>query len=425
MKRYTTLIIYLLFPLAMLAQFNFHDHFEDRTLRFDFMLAGNHTAIRVYPQQMLEEAGWAGPVISPEEDPGYGTYRFQVFDAATGQLIFRKGFATLFQEWQTTAEAKKMERAFYQAVFMPFPKKLVKLSIEARNWEGTFDEVYSTVIDPADYFIRKEKPVTPDVTSIVRSGDPKDKVDLVFLSEGYTSSEREKFLKDAEEMSRYLFSVAPFSEHRDQFNVSALWVASDDSGTDIPGRNIYRNTRYNSTFYTFDIDRYLTTSDMKQIYDDLRGVTWDHFLVLVNSGDYGGGGFYNLLGIGTTGHPLSQKVMVHEFGHSFAGLGDEYYTSEVAYENYYNLEVEPWEPNLTTMADFESKWKGLIIAGVPVPTPRTEQYTNTVGVFEGGGYMSKGIFSPMMDCRMKSNGADEFCPVCREAIRRTIRLYSK
>jgi hypothetical protein len=164
---------------------------------------------------------------------------------------------------------------------------------------------------------------------------------------------------------------------------------------------------------------------MKPIYDALSGVAWDHFFVLVNSPKYGGGGFYNFLGIGTTDHYLSRKVMVHELGHSFAGLGDEYYDSAVAYENFYNLETEPWEPNITTLIDFKSKWKDMVPDHIPVPTPREDNYSNTVGVFEGGGYTAKGIFSPAMDCRMKSNGPEEFCAVCKRAIQRIIDLNSE
>jgi hypothetical protein len=418
-------VLFLLSSSFAMAQPQFSDYFEDKTLRFDFILAGNHRQINVYPQHMSIETIWPGMAVLPTDEPDLGTYRFRVFDESSGKLIFRRGFATLFQEWQTTAEAKVIDRAYYQGIFMPFPREKAKLLIEHRNWSGQFEPVYETVIDPADYFIRKENPATPDLTYIMHNGDPADKVDLVFLSEGYATGEKEKFIADATGMTEYLFSVAPFSSNAQRFNVSALWTPSAESGTDIPGKNIYRNTRFNSTFYTFDLDRYLTTSDMKSIYDALSGTAWDNFFVLVNSELYGGGGFYNFLGISTTGHYLSKKVMVHEYGHSFAGLADEYYTSTVAYEDFYNLEVEPWEPNITTMVDFPSKWKHMISPGTPVPTPRSAEYERHTGVFEGGGYMSTGIYSPMMDCRMKSNAAEEFCPVCQSAIQRMIELLSR
>jgi len=421
--RFFSFVMLSLAPILALSQVNFNDFFEDKTFRFDFILGGNSETIHVYPQQMLEEAIWAGSKVNLTDVPDYGTYRFRVFDSVSGKLIFSKGFATLFQEWQTTAEAKTMNRAFYQALHFPFPKTNFRLSIEYRSWLGEFNKVFETDINPKDYFIRKETAPVSDVTYLVHSGEPAQKVDLVFMSEGYTAEEREKFLKDARGMTEYLFSVSPFDKNRDNFNVTALWTPSAESGTDIPGSNIYKNTRFNATFYTFDIDRYLTTSDMKSIYDALSGVAWDNFFVLVNSSKYGGGGFYNFLGIGTTDHYLSQKVMVHELGHSFAGLGDEYYDSQVAYENFYNLETEPWEPNITTLVNFESKWKDMVPAHVPVPTPRQGKYSKAVGVFEGGGYTAKGIFSPAMDCRMKSNGPDEFCAVCQRAIQRMIDLH--
>lgn len=404
------------------AQKSFSENFEDNTLRFDFVLAGNHQDISVFPEQMKKEPGWAGTLRADTGAPGYGTYRFRLVDPASNELLFVKGFTTLFQEWQTTAEAKKISKSFYQGIFMPFPKKPVTLVIEYRNYDGVFVEIFRTSIDPSDYFIRVET-ASPDVTVVSGKGESHRKVDLVFLGDGYTADQKEKFLSDVRRMTDYLFSVEPFDKNRDRFIVKAVWTPSSEPGTDVPGTRIYRKTQFNSTFYTFDVDRYLTTSDMRSVYDALSGVTWDHFFLLVNTEMYGGGGFYNLMGIGSSDHALSEKVMVHEFGHSFAGLGDEYYNSEVAYEDFYNLKIEPWEPNITTLTGFESKWKHMLKPGTPVPTPRESKFTQTLGVFEGGGYMSKGIYSPMMDCRMKSNVTDDFCPVCQSAIQRIIDLH--
>lgn len=415
----------LAFPFLTFPQVSYPQFFTEKTLRFDYLLAGNSETTTIYPLQMLVETEWAGPKHHLIDPFDYGTYRFRITDTETGSEIFTRGFATLFQEWQTTAEAKNISRAFYQGLRFPMPKKPVHLAIEQRNRSGEFIPVYETIIRPEDYFIRKEASPEPDLTYFLRNGDPAGKIDLVFLAEGYTIEEKAKFLADVKAMTDYLFSVAPFDKNRHHFNVAGLWTPSQESGTDIPGGNIYRRTRFNSTFYTFNLDRYLTTSDMLSVYDALTNVPWDHTFILVNSTRYGGGGFYNFLGIGTTDHYLSKKVMVHEFGHAFAGLGDEYYDSEVAYENYYNLEVEPWEPNITTLVDFASKWKDMVPPGVPVPTPREEKFSNTTGVFEGGGYTNKGVFSPAMDCRMKSNSPDEFCPVCQHAIQRMIDFYTE
>ncbi|MCL1822042.1 MAG: IgA Peptidase M64 [Prolixibacteraceae bacterium] len=407
----------------LLAQVQFTDFFTDKTLRYDFILAGNAAETHVYPQQMIQESQWAGSKKTLTGGPDYGTYRYRVFDEATDKLIFSRGFSTLFQEWQTTADAKENDKAFYQAVFIPFPKQKIRLSIEVRKFESGFEQIFTDIIDPENYFIRKEAPVQRDVTYIVQSGEPSKNVDLIFLSEGYSLGEREKFIADVRRMTEYIFKVEPYVNNRNKFNIGALWIPSQESGTDIPGRNIYKNTAFNSTFYTFDVDRYLTTSDMRNIYDALSGIPWEHIFVLVNSAEYGGGGFYNFLGVGTSDHSLSEKVMVHEFGHSFVGLADEYYDSEVAYEDFYNLKTEPWEPNITTLVDFDSKWKKMVSKGVPIPTPRTDEYKDKTGVFEGGGYMNKGIYSPVMDCRMKSNTPEVFCPVCRAAIQKIIDLH--
>jgi hypothetical protein len=202
-------------------------------------------------------------------------------------------------------------------------------------------------------------------------------------------------------------------------------AVSAESGTDVPGDRNYVSTALNSSFYTFDLDRYLTTQDIKSVNDYAALVPHDNIIVLINSAKYGGGGVYNYYSGTTTGHPLSPMVFIHEFGHGFAGLADEYYSSSVAYEEFYPLDVEPWEPNITTMVNFNSKWKKMLASETPVPTPAVEKYNDVTGVFEGGGYSSKGIFRPEMDCRMKSNSPKGFCSVCREAVKEMIEFYIK
>lgn len=419
------LLILLIAPNYSFGQKIFSDYFLQQSLRFDFLLGGNESEARVYPQQLKLEPHWAGSLINLVDTFNYGTYRFRVLDVESGKLLYSKGFSTLFQEWQTTAEAKEINKTFYQAVIFPFPKNPVKLEIDARQWEGHFKTIFESIIDPDDYFILRENPNLFESVEIQKNGKPSEKVDLVILAEGYTKLEMNKFFEDSRRVTGYLFEEEPFKSEKDKFNVTAVFTPSIDSGTDIPGENIYKNTVFNSTFYTFDLDRYLTTSDMKSIYDAAAGVPWDHIYVLVNTERYGGGGFYNFLSICTSDNQLTKEVFVHEFGHGFAGLGDEYYTSSVAYEDFYNLEVEPWEPNLTTLVDFDRKWQFMLDDSTPVPTPRVLKYNNTVGVFEGGGYLAKGIYSPFMDCRMKSNNAKVFCPVCTDAIKRVIDFHTK
>lgn len=418
-------LILLILPLLSVAQLNFENHFLNNSMRFDFILGGNSEDVHIYPEQIKQEAHWAGSKKNLIDSFNYGSYRFRVFDLQSDSLLFLKGFSTLFQEWQTTPEAKEKNRTFYHAVVFPFPKKKIKLQIDARQWEGNFKTIYSDSIDPDDYFILKESPPAYEITEILNNGKPEKKVDMVILAEGYTEDEMEKFIRDAKRVTGYLFAEEPFKSEKEKFNVKAVHAPSAESGTDIPGENIYRNTAFNSTFYTFDVPRYLTTSDMKSIYDAASVVPWDHIYLLVNSERYGGGGFYNFLSICTADDELTAPVFVHEFGHGFAGLGDEYYTSSVAYEDYYNLNVEPWEPNLTTLIDFESKWNRMVHDTVTIPTPRKPEYTETTGAFEGGGYLSEGIYSPFMNCRMKSNNANGFCPVCQKSIRKVIQFYTE
>jgi hypothetical protein len=407
------------------AQDNFDKYFNDKVLRFDFMLAGDSRTTTVYPVGMKEEPFWAGSKTNMINPFNSGNFKYELFDVTGNTLIYSRAFCTLFQEWQTTDEAKTIEKSFYEVATMPYPKNKVRFLLSKRDRNGLFSKLYETIIDPANYFIRKENPVKVVTSKIYGSGDPHKSVDLAFIAEGYKADEMGKFREDVKKMADYLFAEAPFSDYKDKFNIWAVESVSQDSGTDIPGENIYVNTAVNSSFYTFDIDRYLTTQDIKAVNDFAATVPHDYIVILINSTKYGGGGVYNYYVGTTTGHQLSPKVFIHEFGHGFAGLADEYYSSSVAYDEFYPLNVEPWEPNLTTMVNFESKWKKMIAKETPQPTPAEEKYENITGLFEGGGYTAKGIFRPEMDCRMKSNGAKGYCSVCRNAIKETIEFYIK
>lgn len=415
--------IFLLIPFVSLSQIDFNSYFLAKSFRFDFMLGGNAEEVRVYAQQMKQEPFWAGSHTSLTDTFNYGTYRFKVFDVESGKLIYSRGFSTLFQEWQTTPEAKKQNRIFYHCINFPFPRYKVRLEIDARKPNGFFNTIFQTEVNPDDYFIVKEPPLVGKVVIIEEHGKPDKKVDLAILSEGYKQDEMDKFFDDARRVTNYLFDAEPFKSAKSNFNVRAVFTPSVNSGTDVPGECIYKSTVFNSSFYTFDIDRYLTSGDLKAICDAAASVPYDHIYVLVNTERYGGGGIYNFLNICSADNRLSREVFVHEFGHGFAGLGDEYYLSSVAYDNFYNSKTEPWEPNITTLVDFESKWQSMIHDSIPVPTPRDSKYLNTVGVFEGGGYQAKGVYSPYIECRMKSNEAEGFCPVCVDAIQRIINFH--
>jgi hypothetical protein len=421
------LIILSLLILSASAngQISFDDYFTDKVLRFDFMFSGNSLKTAVYPMGMKEEPFWAGSDINLIDPFNYGNFRYEVFDDTSGILIYARGFSSLYQEWQTTAEAKTISRSFYEVSTMPFPKNKIKFVISVRKRDGSFVELYETKIDPADYYIRKEKPVKVTASELHAGGDPNTSVDIAFIAEGYKADEMDKFHEDVKKMSDALFSEEPFIGYENSINIWAVDAVSQDSGTDVPGEGFYVNTALNSSFYTFGLDRYMTTQDIKAVNDYAAAVPHDAIIVLVNSSRYGGGGVYNYYSGTTAGNALSQKVFIHEFGHGFAGLADEYFSSTVAYEEFYPLNVEPWEPNITTMVDFGSKWKNELAEGVPVPTPPEDKYQNVLGVFEGGGYSAKGIFRPEMECRMKSNGPKGYCGTCREAIKKMIEYYTK
>ncbi len=422
-----TILIFILFGWSVtgVAQNNFDKYFYDKVLRFDFTLAGNSRETNVYPGELKEEPYWGGSVSTLTNPFNFGNFKYEIFDDSSGMLIYSKGFCTLFQEWQTTAEAKKVNKSFYEVATMPYPKEKIRFVLSKRERDGSFSILYETKIDPSDYFIRKEKPRNVNVTKIYNAGDPHTSVDLAFIAEGYTSEEMSKFRDDVKKMADALFAEAPFSDYRNKFNIWAVEAISQESGTDVPGEKIYVNTALNSSFYTFDLDRYLTTQDIKSVNDYAAAVPHDNIVVLINSKRYGGGGVYNYYSGTTTGNSLSTKVFIHEFGHGFAGLADEYYSSTVAYDEFYPLNVEPWEPNITTLVNFGSKWKNMILKDTPVPTPAEEKYSNVTGLFEGAGYSAKGIYRAQLDCRMKSNGPKGYCTVCREAVKKMIEFYLK
>ncbi len=418
-------ILLMILCISLNGQTVYEKYFTDKVLRFDFMLAGNSRETVVYPVGMEEEPFFAGSRQNLIDPFNYGNFRYEVFDATENKLIYSRGFCTLFQEWQTTGEADTLDRSFYEVATMPYPKNKVRFVLSMRERSGIFSPLYETIIEPDNFYIRKEKSLNVISSRIYGTGDPARCVDLAFVAEGYRPEEMGKFRNEVKKLADVLIAEPPFNEYPGKINIWAVEAVSEESGTDVPGERIYVNTALNSSFYTFGTDRYLTTTDIKAVNDYASVVPHDNIIVLINSERYGGGGVYNYYSGTTAGHPLSPIVFIHEFGHGFAGLADEYYASEVAYTDFYPREVEPWEPNITTLVNFESKWKHLISKDTPVPTPAGEKYENAVGLFEGAGYSAKGIYRAETDCRMKSNGPRGYCTVCREAVRKMIEFYIK
>ncbi|MDR2970220.1 MAG: IgA Peptidase M64, partial [Tannerellaceae bacterium] len=418
-NRFSFLLLSILFTAGAFAQKPFDTYFENKSLRVDFTLNGNSSAQAAAIRQLREEPVWSGPVKNRIDRFDYGGYYVHVYDKATNELIYSRGFNTLFEEWRTTEQALHETQSWTNSISIPFPRKPIVLQLSARNKNDMqFHSLLKMDIDPASIFIDRGSLRNNRVAQIQYKGAPADKADLVFLAEGYTAAEQDKFEKDAKRFAELLFLTAPFADHREDFNVWAVCLVSEETGTDVSGEGVFRNTALNSGYYTFGIDRYLTTPDMESIRDAVWNVACDAIFILVNDEAYGGGGMYNFYAIGTSDNIRTPSVFVHELGHSFAGLGDEYFSSEVAYNDFYNLEAEPWEPNLTTLTDFNKKWKDLLPATTPVPTPLEEKYINGIGVFEGGGYLSKGIYRPMVHCMMRDYAP--FCPVCSRSIVRMI-----
>ncbi|HNW51417.1 MAG TPA: M64 family metallopeptidase [Prolixibacteraceae bacterium] len=426
MIRNTLLSLFLFFiVLNGFSQEEKNHFFTEGTLRYDFEFVGNADTFWIAPVQQKKLNSYVGNPGNAIEGRDMGVYRFILYDIPSGMQIFKKGFNPLFQEWLQTSEAKKMNRSFYQALYFPMPVNNVQLSIDIRNTKNKWVRIYSDTINVSSYKIKNELPLAFPVNEIYKSGEPSDKIDIAILSEGYTKKELKKFRSDTRKMVDSIMNGEPFKSCRDRFNFYAVNVPSAESGCDMPADTIYKNTAFNSNFDTFDSQRYLTTSDYKSVCDAADNVPWDYIIILVNTKRYGGGGFYNFLSITSVDNPRSWLVFIHEFGHSFAGLGDEYYNSGDNPDPSYLGGSEPWEPNLTSLVDFDSKWKKMVEPGTPIPTPRDSVYKNKVGAFEGGGYTSKGVFSPVMTCWMKELSAGRFCPVCQEAIKQTILEQTK
>jgi len=418
-------LFFLFITLSVYPQFKFEHYFLDKTLRLDYFHSGDSENDFYSFDELLEEPFWGGSKNNLIDDFDYGNYKFTVRDIKSNLVIYSRTYSTLFKEWQTTEEAKNTSRTFSETVVFPFPQQPVRVEFFGRDENNKFDKKFSYVVDPGDYFIKKERAYEFDSFDVLINGKPSEEVDIVIIPDGYTVEEMKLFKKDCEKFAGYLFNSSPFKENKDKFNIRGVFAPSKESGTDLPGENIWKNTIMNSRFYTFDLERYLMTSDNKTLRHIASNAPYDQIYILVNHDKYGGGSIYNHYSVCVNNNQYEEFTFVHEFGHGFASLADEYYTSDVAYQDFYSLDIEPVDPNLTTLKDFESKWKDLVDDETPIPTPATEEYKNVVGAFEGGGYVQAGVYRPMQDCTMKSIIVDKFCPVCKRALQEMIDFYSE
>ncbi|MEM7352452.1 MAG: IgA Peptidase M64 [Acidobacteriota bacterium] len=445
-----------------------------RTLRVDYFHTGNASQeIFSLDRVVVEPLPWPGNQARPLDATNLGKYRFEVFDRKGGPALYSRGFASIYGEWETTGEARERYRTFHESLRFPHPAGPVEIVLSKRDAQNAFVEVWRFTVDPNDMFVdtsaAEGPPAGPELIALQDSGDPATKVDLLLLGDGYTAAEQGKFERDAKRMMEALFAVSPFAERRADFNVWGLVPAAPESGVSRPSTGIHRRSPVGTTYDAFGSERYVLTFDNRAFRQLAARAPYEFVEILVNNETYGGGGIFGLFGTVAVDSEFAEYVFVHEFGHHFAGLADEYYTSSVAYE-IPDDPIEPWEVNATVLRDpAELKWKDLVEPGTAIPSPwpketfeshslaiqerrrmirtnnrpesemsalfREQQTAETellgsallagkVGAFEGGNYAARGTYRPQIDCIMFSRNEVPFCAVCQRGLEQVIDLYA-
>ena len=471
--RVLLLLALLLISPARQPSSAFDESFTADTMRVDYFHTGGPKAGEIFAlDQVVNDGGWAGSRTQLIDTTNLGPYLFEVRGAGE-RLIYSRGFASIYGEWETTAEAKTSHRTFHESLRFPWPKQPVTVLVKKRQKDNTFATVWKTGIDPASRFVNRARLETQrgKVVSLIDNGPPSQKVDLLMISEGYTAADLPKFEKDARRMLDALFAEEPFRTRRSDFNVRALLLPSAESGVNRPNAGVFRRTPVGAQYNIFDSERYVLTLDNRALRDAASAAPYEFIEILVNERTYGGGGVFNDHATASADSGFAEYVFVHEFGHHFAALADEYYTSDVAYETGVKDRPEPWEPNITALKDPATlKWRDLVTPGTPLPTPwhkdefekhsawiqerrreirkrnapedemdalfREQQnveekflqamkYGQAVGAFEGAGYEAKGLYRSQADCIMFTRNPVGFCRVCQRGITRVIDLYSR
>lgn len=393
-------VLSLVFALGMNA--------AERTLRVDYIFTGNASQAAISLRKMSSTEHWYGRRVNLQDVPVRGNGQIVMTDKATSQVLYANSFSTLFQEWQATPEAKNVTKAFENTFLLPMPQNEADVTVTLFDFRGNAVARFTHAVDPQDILIEQKDVSKVPHEYIHYAGDPGNAIDVAIIAEGYTCEEMDVFRSDAKAAVQALLAHEPFGGMRDRMNYLAVMPAAKDSGVSIPRQGQWKQTPLSANFDTFYVERYLTTQSIFAMHDLLDGLPYEHIIILANTDTYGGGGIYNSYTLTTAHHPMFKPVVVHEFGHSFGALADEYaYAGEE--DPYYFPDCEPWEQNITTKYDFASKWQDMIDAGV-----------KGVGLYEGAGYQPKGVWRPVEDCRMRTNQAEGFCPVCRRAIERII-----
>jgi len=404
--RYIFCTILALLSWSVNAQ-TFDEIFADSTLRIDYTLSGDAKAQQIHLDKLNRYPGWAGRKNHLDEQAALGNGQVTITDTLGQKILYCTSFSTLFQEWLCEPEARTVSRSFEHCVQVPMPKEPVLVNIQLCDNRHRPICSLTHKVDPKDILIHRigERGLHPYRT-LHQAANPNKAIHIAFVAEGYTVDEMDTFYKDAQIAVDALFEHEPFKELQDRFTILAVASPSEESGVSIPKNNLWKNTIFGSHFSTFYSDRYLTSLNVKSIHDALAGIPYEHIIVLVNTEEYGGGGIYNNYNLTAAHHPKYRPVVVHEFGHSFAGLADEYqYGTPDGEEGQYPLDVEPWEKNITTKVDIIKATK--------------------IGKFEGAGYKRKGVFRFQENCRMRTNEHPVFCPVCQDALRHIIDFYTE
>jgi hypothetical protein len=444
-----------------------------RTMRVDYFHTGNASEERfAFDRVVVEPLEWPGNRLRPLDETNLGKYFFEVVDRGTNRVLYSRGFASIYGEWETTDEAKERFRTFHESLRFPTPGGPVQIIVKKRDARNAFHEVWATLVDPKDPTVDTSRPPSPGpLLTLQKNGPSPVKVDLLILGDGYTAAERGKFEKDARRLTEILFATTPFKERRGDFNVWGLCPAAQESGISRPSTGTHRSSPVGATYDAFGSERYVLTFENRAFREAASYAPYDHVEILTNSKTYGGGGIFNLYSTVAADSLWSPYVFVHEFGHHFAALADEYFTSDVAYGPASADRVEPWEPNVTALKDpGDFKWKDLVAAGTPLPTPwpkkafeeqsreiqkrrrqiraerrpeedmdrlfleekaaetkllSSDPNAKKVGAFEGALYEAAGYFRPQIDCIMFSRNDTPFCAACRRAIERIIDLYAE
>lgn len=443
---------------------------ETATTRLDFFHTGSERdEIFSLDRWIVEPLPWPGNPSRPIDTLGLGTYRFEVVRPATAEVLYSRGFSSIFAEWVTTPEARLGHRTFHESLRFPHPGEPVELVVEKRLPDQTFAEVWRLPFDPSDIFIDTSAVAAPKLSSLHHSGEPAHKVDLLLLGDGYTRADCAIFENQAKKLVAALFQTEPFARRRGDFNVWGLCPPADQSGVSRPSTGAHHRSPVGSTYDAFGSERYVLTFDNRSFRDLAAHAPYDVVEILVHSETYGGGGIFGLYSTVAAGNDWAEYLFLHEFGHHFAGLADEYYTSSVAYE-IPESPVEPWEVNATALLDPERlKWRHLVAPDTPIPSPwpkesfekhsrriqeRRKQLRSDlrperemsqlfeeqrafetdllgknplagkVGAFEGAMYSQRGLFRPQLDCIMFSRNPVPFCTVCQQGIEAVIDLYT-